>query len=1354
MLSRISVVALAACAPVFAPVLGSAQITATAGAVSAIDWPGFLARHDLVWQRLPRGWGESAFIGNGRIGATIEQQDGVLGWNINRTDVVHASSRYPIGRAVLVTAGSSTAGSARLSLWDAEASGIVRTDRGEVRWRSFTATTPSVIAVVIEGSGGESAAELQWSPAEARPPSKVYRKEPMTAEDLHPAAVVTTTAAGVQSVQTFLGGGAHAESIVCAADSGGTKIYYIAIGRGANAGEALAEATAATTLARQRGLERVTADHRAWWHEYYPRSFLSFPDARLEAYYWIQIYKLGSAMRADGPILDLAGPWFRETPWPRIWWNLNIQLTYSPLFAANRLDLAESLFRALDRNRQTLRNNAPARLRDRAAVIGRSSGPDMVRPIDLATANSDAGHEAGNLPWTLYYYWLHYRYQMDDQMLRQRVYPLLRLAIGHYLAYAYRDDDGRYHLPKTHSPELGTLPDANYDLALFRWGLETLIASVARLRLEEPLLPRWREVLANLTPFPADSTGLWLGRDTPWPRSHRHYSHLLAIYPLALIRPDRPRDRALIEASLRTWEADPSAFRGYSFTGGASMHALLGDGDAALDRLNRFLDFPKYNEPNTLYAEAGPVIETPLSAATSIQELLLQSWGGALRVFPAVPTTWKDAAFDRLRGDGAFLVSAVRRDGRTAWVRIESLAGEPARVVVRDWHAAVVREHTGPTPRVTRANGGEFVLDLARGASVVLAPDATTPLAKLAPVALPSASQHTFPALKGEQAAAASDGELPVHERPEHEWWRKSMETRGQRLGWWREARFGMFIHWGVYSHLAGVWEGTPVTGYAEHIQRIRRIPIPVYRERVVAAFNPTRFDADEWIRTAKRAGMGYFIITAKHHDGFAMYDSDVSDYDVMAATPWHRDPMRELRDAARRHGVRFGFYYSHAFDWGEANGAGNDWDFQNPGGDLNLHGGRDWWLTAPELLPKIRQYVDRKAIPQVQELIRKYDPDIMWFDTPHKLPPEENLRILRAAREAGPHVVINGRAVQPLSGGPEARFGDYASTADRPAELIPHAGDWEAIPTTNESYGYHRMDRSHKPPEHFVQLLAKAAARGGNLLLNIGPMGDGRFDPRDVAILDGIARWMEVNGAAIHGTTRTPLPVQVWGQSTLAGARLYLHVFDWPNDGRLYVAGLASDVRSAHLLAQPHAPELPVRRVNAFDVEIQVPSTAPDPWNSVVVLDLFVPIETNPAFFLPATGGPFYLHVFDGQLVRPGIGYADGKRDRDVTVNWNRVDSGVDWSVRLATPARYRVALNYATASTEQTGAFEIAFGNQKVAGRVQPTATPTTFVTHDLGVVLLDAGELTVSVRAKEIAGGELMRLRRVELTPVGAR
>src|SRR5213080_1278326 len=210
-----------------------------------VDWPTFLARQDLVWDRLPTGWGESAFIGNGRLGATIDARDGALGWTINRTDFVHDQSRYPIGRVVLKTAGTVQGGTVRLTLWDAEASGTVTTDRGEVRWRSLTAAQPSVIVIVLEGRGGEreGAVDLDWAPAEARPPRKVARKEAFAPEDLHPPPTVSRSRAEITSVQTFIGGGAHAESIRPA--SGG--VFYISIGQGPTDRAALAEARAATS---------------------------------------------------------------------------------------------------------------------------------------------------------------------------------------------------------------------------------------------------------------------------------------------------------------------------------------------------------------------------------------------------------------------------------------------------------------------------------------------------------------------------------------------------------------------------------------------------------------------------------------------------------------------------------------------------------------------------------------------------------------------------------------------------------------------------------------------------------------------------------------------------------------------------------------------------------------------------------------------------------------------------------------------------------------------------------------------------------------------------------------------------
>ncbi|MDF7809292.1 alpha-L-fucosidase [Pontiellaceae bacterium B12219] len=361
---------------------------------------------------------------------------------------------------------------------------------------------------------------------------------------------------------------------------------------------------------------------------------------------------------------------------------------------------------------------------------------------------------------------------------------------------------------------------------------------------------------------------------------------------------------------------------------------------------------------------------------------------------------------------------------------------------------------------------------------------------------------------------------------PDLQWWRDARALKEERIDWWRDARFGMFIHWGAYSNVGSEWKGKFYPGYAEHIQRMAKIPCDEYRREVVGNFNPEQFSADEWVLAARAAGMRYLIITAKHHDGFAMYDSQATEYNIVDATPYEKDPMKELKAACDRHGLKFGFYYSHAFDWGEENGVGNDWEYDNPGGDKHLHGGRNWFDVHPEMVPRYRTYVNEKAIPQVLELIQNYDPDIMWFDTPHKLPPEENLRILQTVWEAKPGIVVNSRIVQGYENSP-GDFGDYKSTGDRAVDFRTVEGDWETIPTTNESYGYSKHDLSHKTPGYLVQVLVKAAARGGNMLLNVGPRGDGTIDTIDLNILAGIGKWMDVNAASIRGTVRTTLPVQ-----------------------------------------------------------------------------------------------------------------------------------------------------------------------------------------------------------------------------------
>ncbi len=581
------------------------------------------------------------------------------------------------------------------------------------------------------------------------------------------------------------------------------------------------------------------------------------------------------------------------------------------------------------------------------------------------------------------------------------------------------------------------------------------------------------------------------------------------------------------------------------------------------------------------------------------------------------------------------------------------------------------------------------------------------------------------------------------------------------RLGWWREARFGMFVHWGPSAYLGGTWRGKAFGGYAEHIQRALKIPMSEYRTEVIEKFNPVKFDADEWMRLAKEAGVGYFIITAKHHDGFAMYDSKVSDYNVVKASPFARDPMKELRAAATKYGIKFGFYYSHAFDWGDANAPGNDWEYRNPGGDKLLHGA-NWWETYPEFLPNVRKYVDQKAIPQIRELIADYNPDILWFDTPHKLPREENLRILAAVRQADPKIVVNGRIL--ASHQDNLSLVDYVNTADRPAEFTRTEGDWEGVPTTNEAYGYNQNDNSYKPTAHFIRLLAKAAARGGNVLLNMGPRGDGTLNPKEKTIFEGIGAWWKVNGDSICGTTRPPLAVQAWGESTRKGNRLYLHVFDWPADGNLVVGGLTTEVTHAYLMLTP-GKLLETKRTGS-DVAIAVGPVAPDPTDSVVVVECAGEPKADPVRLLSSAVPADTLRGFDG-LISGGLHFGPGKKTDDVVLNWTNTKCSLVWPVRLNEKATFELEINYDAPGDTKSGktaegdaGAEFIQAQKGAAGTYVVTINGQEFfkqvrhgkaVKEALGKVTLEPGSYEIRVAAKEITGSELFRLRNLKLLPV---
>lgn len=573
-------------------------------------------------------------------------------------------------------------------------------------------------------------------------------------------------------------------------------------------------------------------------------------------------------------------------------------------------------------------------------------------------------------------------------------------------------------------------------------------------------------------------------------------------------------------------------------------------------------------------------------------------------------------------------------------------------------------------------------------------------------------------------------------------WWTASMKDHDSRIAWWRDAKFGCFIHWGVYSVPGGEWKGKKVGGYAEHLMRKEKISRGEYAEKLIRPFNPVEFDAEEWVKLIKEAGMKYLIITAKHHDGVAMYPSTIGDYTIRQSA-FKRDPMQELSDACKKQGIRFGFYYSHAFDWEHPDAPGNDWDYNNPGGDKNLFGGTNWYDHHPELLPKAVKYVNEKSIPQIQELLKKYHPDIIWFDTPHKLPLSENIRILQAIRAVDPNVVVNGR----LARSSAISFGDYKNTADRPAEFYPVEGDWEAIPTTNESYGYSRFDDSHKPLGFFIQLMAKAAAKGGNLLMNIGPMGNGMIDPRDTVILQGIGQWMGKYGESIYGVEAVKKHEQHWGVITRKGMHEYLHVFQWPENGKLVVNGV-STVKNAKLLGADNP--LKVKRLTDARWEITLPAHAPDPYNSVVKVE--VEGKTDPIVpRLLAVNDTNTLLAFDAELQGKGWGFGDGKAGKYYVQNWRDKTQSVSWEVSVDAPVTYKVKIKY-YADNGTAGSYRFGADGKGTAYKIMPVVKGDGSIREEaLSEITLAPGDHTLRIVPQEITTKELMKLFEITLTPV---
>ena len=730
---------------------------------TSIDWPAFMARHDMVWNRLPDSWKEALWFGNGHVGSLIWQEGDRIRVQVFRSDVQdhrsfrvgysgYSRPRFQIGSFYIKPRGKIKGAQGRLGLFDAEFAGTIETDLGRLKIRHFVHATDPVIFTEISAEGGEAEPEWIWEPAEAKPTrpgaatneaelatmrknystdyfTQLYQPNP-PAERLKSGNVEI-------SRQTLLAGAEYSVGWQVVAGNG-TKPQRVAIGI-ENCWPGTPQFSDRKVAAVVRSASNFSADglaawigrHRDWWHSYYARSFISLNDTRTETVYWTQMYKLASATRGDAPLID-HGMWQTPSPWTFLTWDLNVQLSYWPTTTSNRLDIGMGLVNWIWDHRAALINNVAVEAwRSDSARAPLNTGHDLYQPKEADMRILD--NAEANLTWAMHDCWMIYRRTMDDGMLREKIFPMLKRAVNNQLHHL-QDVEGRLHMPITESPEYGMARDANYELSSIRWGCQTLLDICERLKIADIQIAQWRDVLKRLTDYPVDENGFRVGADEPFRKAHRHHSHLLMIYPYCLVNIEQPGQAAVLRKSVEHFYAMNRAayeksnswnvFAGYTYTLLSLMHAVQGNGEEAQKFLNGFIDYPLVTR-NGMYAESGPVLETPLSAAHAVHEMLMQSWGDKIRVFPAMPASWTDVVFHNLLAEGAFLVSAERRAGTTQWVRLRSLAGEPCRV--RPALQGEVRATGARAFKLTPTGEGVFEIDLKKGEEVLLYVGATPP---------------------------------------------------------------------------------------------------------------------------------------------------------------------------------------------------------------------------------------------------------------------------------------------------------------------------------------------------------------------------------------------------------------------------------------------------------------------------------------------------------------------------------------------------------------------------------------------------------------------------------------------------
>lgn len=582
----------------------------------------------------------------------------------------------------------------------------------------------------------------------------------------------------------------------------------------------------------------------------------------------------------------------------------------------------------------------------------------------------------------------------------------------------------------------------------------------------------------------------------------------------------------------------------------------------------------------------------------------------------------------------------------------------------------------------------------------------------------------------------------------------KAKHANAERGAWFSQDKYSMFIHWGLFSIPAGEWKGKTYYGISEWLMsdRVADIPKDEYKQ-LTKQFNPTEFDAKAIVQLAVDAGMKNIVITAKHHEGFAMYHSKSSKYDIEDATNFKRDPLKELAEACAEAGIGLGFYYSQMQDWYEQGGANIRWGDENQQGDFTT-------------------YYNEKVVPQVTELLTEYgDIKTVWFDTPGGMTKEQSMQLVNLVRKLQPKAMINSR----IGNG----VGDFSTLGDHSLSQVNHPGLWETIDTTNNSWGYAWYDKNWKSGTEIIHRLTSTVARGGNYMINIGPTGTGAVPDMAAKGLRRAGQWLKTHGETIYGAAASPWGrAQAWGDITVKDNMLFLHVFDWPEDGQIHLSGLSNDIVAARIL-NSEEPGFLEQLLSGDQGEVTF-NTSKNGW-SHFTLPANKPDVLAPVIAVELKGAP---EVDDTPGIDPSIrttlnsAFATCNGCNNVEIRWmqkfgdwnyaNNLLKWTDgaegqWEVDVAKAGDYFFEVEYSADDVVDFSEWIFTFGDEimmlqaldtgerKDSARQPKGRALYRYRTDEVGVVNLKAGKQTIKVTPKGKVVGGGINLKAIHLTPI---